>query len=69
MLYSKLEKDFKINRPDKEFKHNFDQMKNKGAEKNNAKVFEVDKFTKEISLWEPVAEFIIDEYNKVSKYL
>ena len=48
----------------KKFDINYNQMKNFG-ENNHAKVFE--EKNGKIELWEPVNDFIIDEYNKYKK--
>ncbi|EEZ80674.1 hypothetical protein [Candidatus Thioglobus sp.] len=46
----------------KDFKNNFDQMKNI-AEKNHGKIFEQDNFGN-IRIWNPVQSFV-DEYEKI----
>ena len=35
------------------------------SEKNNGKVF--DEINGEVSLWKPISQFVIDEYNKIIK--
>ncbi len=45
----------------KTFKTNFDQLRNFG-EKNHGKVFE--ECNGKVTLWEPVRQFVLDEYKK-----
>jgi hypothetical protein len=59
--YSDLEKDCQSI---KNFKSNFDQMKNFGK-KNHAKVF--DMTGTNVQLWEQVSDFIVSEYTKTIK--